>query len=212
MGVLLGPWGTVIRTLASAPKDLKEAKHKALLQEAEFFRAQIVIGLRAQAPGGRAFKPLSETTIALRRFFGFKGTKALLRNAYLRNSIAVVTVTDGVVFVGVLRTAKTPKGESLIDIARLNEEGSKPIVIKMTPKMSALLHAAFRAFGKNLKNNSFPRKAGTGIIVVQIPARQFMGPVFEQHGKPEEASKRFAERVQKLMIGKGPWQAVKGIL
>jgi hypothetical protein len=212
VGGLTGPWGAALKTLASAPRDLKEAKNKALLQEAEFFRTQIVTGLREQEPGGKKFKPLSETTIALRKFFGFKGTKALLRNGYLRNSIAVVTVSDGVVFCGVLRTAKAANGESLVDIARLNEEGSKPIVIKMTPKMAALLHAAFRAFGSNMKSNSFPRQSSTGVIVVQIPARPFMMPVFEKFGQPDEASKRFAERVQKLMKGKGPWVALKGTL
>ena len=120
-----------------------------------------MIGLREQAPGGKQFKPLSPMTLALRKFFGFKGDKALLRNGYLRNSIAVVTVSDGAVFCGVLRTAKAKDGESLVDIARMNEEGSKPIVIKLTPKMSALLHYAFRAFGKKMTANSF-RRAYTG--------------------------------------------------
>ncbi len=205
-GVLFGKWGLALKTLARAPKDLAEAKHKALLQEAEFFRTKIVEGLREQAPGGRQFKPLSPTTIAMRQFLGFKGTKALLRRGDLRNAIAVQEVGDAV-FVGIRRTAKNSQGEALVDIAQLNEHGSKPIVIRITPKMAALLHMAFRKSGNT--NRMGPPRPSTGIITIQIPARPFLAPVFEKFGQPEESSKRFAERVAKLMKGKGPWAAIK---
>ncbi len=186
-----GPWGKTLKALAAFPKDLEEAKRKALLKEGHFFRNKILEGIKDQAPGGKAFKPLSPATIAIRRFLGIKGTKALIEHGDLRNGISVQAVEDEV-FIGVLRTAKTADGKVLADVAKIQEEGSRPIVIKMTPKMAALLHAAFRAAGMPRKQGSVP---STGIITIQIPARPFMGPVFEKYGG-EEASKRFAERLQ----------------
>jgi len=47
------------------------------------------------------------------------------------------------VFVVVHRTAKTRTGQSVVDIAALHEHGSRPIVLKLTPKARAFLHAAF---------------------------------------------------------------------
>ena len=205
-GIFFGEWKAVLSTLKNAPRDFKNAKRVALLQEAEFYRTQLVRGIRSQAPGGKTFVPLSPTTIALRKFFGFRGTKALVRRSDLVNAITVHELHDAEdsVFVGVQRNAKNEKGESLVDIAKLNEYGSKPIVIKITPKMAALLHMAFRK-----ANLLGPLRPSTGVITVQIPARPFMGPVFEKFAEPTEASKRFAERFQKAMAGKGVWSAVK---
>ena len=209
-GGTVGPWGAVIKSLFDTPAEIRKAKKSALLREGEFFRGEIIKGLRDQAPGGKHFKPLSERTIAIRRLLGFKGTKALMRHGDLRNSISVHSAHDAndYVFVGVLRTAKNSKGEAMVDVARLNEEGSKPIIIKMTPKMAALLHAAFDKAGLHRMG---PPRPSTGVVVVQIPPRPFMGPVFEQHGG-EEASKRFAEQVKKNMQGKGVWAHVRGRL
>jgi len=206
---IFGEWGPVLKALKNAPRDIGEAKHRALLKEAEFFRGKVIEGLRDQAPGGVAFKPLSPATIAMRQFLGFKGTKALLAHGDLMKSVTVHDV-DERIFVGVLRTAKTQDGKSLADIAELNENGSQPIVIHMTPKMAALLHAAFKASGYG--NRMGPPVPSTGVIVVQVPARPFFGPIFALHGNPAVANKRFAERVAKEMKGKGPWKAVADLL
>lgn len=204
-GVLFGEWGPLLATLKNAPRDFKNAKRIALMQEAEFYRTQWVRGIKSQAPGGQSFVPLSPATIALRKFFGFKGTKALVRRADLVNSITVHELHDAEdsIFVGVQRNAKNEKGESLVDIMKLEEYGSKPIIIKITPKMAALLHMAFRK-----ANLMGPLRPSTGIITVQIPARPSMGPTFEKFAEPTEASKRFAERFQKAMRGKGVWSAI----
>ena len=208
LGVLFfGEWALAVKTLANAPKDFKEAKKKALLLEAHFFRAKIIEGLGAQAPAGKAFKPLAPSTIAMRKFLGFKGTKALLRRGDLRNSIVVHDLGEEV-FVGILRQAKTRDGQPLIDVAKLNEYGSKPIVIKITPKMAALLHMAFRKAGGAM-NRMGPPRASTGVIVVKIPARPFLARVFEKYGGNEEAQRRYAERVGAIMKTKGPWRVLK---
>jgi len=206
---IFGDWAPVLSTLKNAPRDFREAKHRALLKEGEFFRGKVVEGMRDQAPGGVAYKPLSPTTIAVRKLLGFKGTKALIERGDMLRSVTVFDLSEEV-FVGILRTAKSQDGKSLADIAQLNENGSNPIVIKMTPKMAALLHAAFRANGQT--NRMGPPRQSTGIIVVQIPARPTFGPVFAVYGEPNAANKRFAERFVKEMKGKGVWRAAADVV
>ena len=189
MAGTFGQWGKVFKTLKDAPKDLEAARKIAVLGEAQFFRTKILEGLREQAPGGKKFKALTPETLAIRKFLGFKGTKALLKHGDLRNAI-VVEEKDDLVFVGVLRSAKNERGQSMVNVAQVQEEGSKPIIIKMTPKMSALLHAAFRQAGIERKE----KRPTTGIIVVQIPARPFISPVFEEYGKANQVEKRMAAR------------------
>lgn len=193
----VGPWARVGELLATAPRRLQGAFDKALLQEAQFLRAKIVEGIREQAPGGRAFAPLAPTTLAIRKFRGFGGTKALLVHGDLRNSITVTKVGEQV-FVGILRTARTRTGQSLVDVAALHELGSRPIVTKLTPKARAFLHAAFRRAGLD------PRAAGqvsAGIAVIRVPARPFFAPVLEKYAQPDQVSRRFVERVAVDMSG-----------
>jgi phage gpG-like protein len=193
----VGAWQSVRRILDSAPKRIRAAEEKAVLQEAQFFRTKIVDGLRSGAPGGQALQPLAPTTLAIRKLRGFGGTKPLIRQGDLRNSIAVVKEGDGV-FVGVLRSATSRAGGSLVDIAALHEFGSRPIIVKITPKVRALLHAAFRKAGLDQPRADRP---STGVAVIRIPARPFLRPVFEKYGAPEDVAKRFMERVAKLLGG-----------
>lgn len=192
-----GDWTAARRILASGPKRIREAQDKAVLQEAQFFRTKIVEGLRSGAPGGQAFQPLAPTTLAIRRLRGGKGTKPLIHHGDLRNSIAVVREGNGV-FVGVLRSAKSSGGGSLVNIAAVHEFGSRPIVVKITPKVRRFLHAAFRKAGLDEKAGDRP---STGVAVIRIPARPFLRPVFEKYGAPEEVARRFVERVAKLLGG-----------
>ena len=188
----VGDWKEAQRLLIEAPKRLKEATDKAVLQEAHFFRTKIVEGIREQAPGGQAFKPLSPATLAIRRFLGFKGEKALLVRGDLRNSIAVVRQGSRV-FVGVLKTAKSKAGQPLVNVAAVHEYGSRPIVVKLTPKARRFLHAAFRKAGLDRPASGRP---SSGIAIIKVPARPFMRPVFEKFGGDCEAvRKRFLERV-----------------
>jgi phage gpG-like protein len=187
----IGPWSQVGKLLAAAPRRMQAAFDKALLQEAQFLRTKIIEGIREQAPGGRAFAPPAPTTLAIRQFRGFRGTKALIVQGDLRNSITVVKDGDRV-FVGVLRTARNRAGKSLVNIAALHEHGSRPIVVRLTPRARAFLHAAFRHAGLDGPSSGH---SSTGIAVIQIPARPFLAPVFEKYAQPEQISRRFLERV-----------------
>jgi hypothetical protein len=192
----IGQWPLARRILAGGRR-VKDAIDKAVLQEAQFFRTKIVEGLREQAPGGQPFAPLAPTTLAIRRFRGFKGTKALMVRGDLRNSITVVRQPGGV-FVGVLRTARGKGGQSLVNVAAVHEFGSRPITIKLTPKARRFLHAAFRAAGLDAPASDRP---ATGIAVIKVPARPFLRPVFEKYGDAEEVSKRFLDRVARNLGG-----------
>jgi hypothetical protein len=82
---------------------------------------------------------------------------------------------------------------SLVNVAAIHEFGSRPIVLKLTPKARRFLHAAFRAAGLDAPAGDRP---STGIAVIKIPARPFLRPVFEKHaGDPAEVSRRFLDRV-----------------
>jgi hypothetical protein len=191
----IGPWSRVGQLLAAAPRRMQAAFDKALLQEGQFLRTKIVEGIREQAPGGRAFTPLAPTTLAIRQFRGFRGTKALLVQGDLRNSITVVKDGDRVL-VGVLRTARSRNGKSLVDVAALQEHGSRPIVVRLTPRARAFLHAAFRRAGLDEPSGGRP---GIGIAITMIPARPFLAPVFAAYAQPEQISRRFLERVASLL-------------
>jgi phage gpG-like protein len=195
--IKIGDWTRVGQLLAGAPQRVQAAIDKAMLQEGQFLRTKIVEGIREQAPGGQAFAPLAPTTLAIRKFRGFGGTKALLVGGDLRNSITVTKIGDQVM-VGVLRTAKGRAGQPLIDIAAVHEFGSRPIAMKLTPKARAFLHAAFRKAGLDAPGSGQP---STGIAVLRIPARPFLAPVFEAHAKPADVSRRFLERVAKNLNG-----------
>jgi len=184
-----GDWARARRLLTGAPERLRAATSTALRQEAHALRNEIVQGLTKQAPGGEAIKPPSPLTLAARQFKGFDGTKSLLVRGDLRNSISVIVDGDEV-FIGILRSARSKDGKSLVDLAKLHEFGGSPVVIPMTPKMRRFLFALLRKAGKEPTGGS-----GRGVIVVQVPARPFLRPAFDKFR--QGASHRFLERVAK---------------
>ncbi len=191
-----GDWALARHLLATVPVKLKAAIDISLRQEAQQLRKEIVQGITKQAPGGKAFKPISPLTLAARRLRRFKGTKALMARGDLRNAISAV-VRGGQAFVGVPRKARDNDGNPTIDIAKLNEFGSDPIVIPMTPKMRRFLFVLFREAGVSRKKGT-----GKGVVVMRIPPRPFLRPAFNKFKKG--AQKRFLERVSKrVMLGHG---------
>lgn len=194
--VRVGEWDKAARLLAAAPARLAAAQEAATLQEAHFFRRKIVEGFRTQAPAGERFAPLSPLTLAVRKFTGFGGSKALIVRGDLRNSVKVVRQRGGY-FVGVLRSARGRRGQSLFNVAQIHEFGSGPIVQEVTERMRGFLAAAFtHAFG-----GITPGDGGfsTGIIVSRIPARPFLRPVFEKYGQPADVRRRYLHRVSVLL-------------
>ena len=194
-----GKWAIARRILATAPVRVQRAINMAVLQEAHFFRGKVVAGFREQAPGGVPFRPLAPSTLAARRFKNFRGTKALIVRGDLRNSINVMSPRPGAAFVGVLRSARAKNGKPLVNIAELHEFGSRPIAIRITPKMRRYLAAIAAKSGKG--GDAKPPGTGTGIAIVQIPARPYLRPTFDKYMKGPEVRQRFLARVGLLMGG-----------
>ncbi|ADO70424.1 hypothetical protein [Stigmatella aurantiaca] len=193
-----GDWARARQLLAAGSSRLEGAMQTALRQEAHALRKEVVQGLTQQAPGGEPIRPPSPLTLAARQLAGFNGTKALLVSAALRNSISVVVEGDEA-FIGVSRTAKSPDGESLVDVAQLQEYGGPPVVIPMTPKMRRFLFALLRQAGLAGQSRS---GGGRGVIVTQTPARPFLRPAFARFR--QGASRRFLARVAKELGLGGP--------
>ncbi len=186
-----GDWGLARQLLTAAPLKLRAAVEIAMRQEAEALRKEIVQGITRQAPGGKSFKTLSQLTLAARRLAGFKGTKALMVRGDLRN--AITTIIQGAeAFVGVPRKAKDKEGKPAIDIAELNEFGSKPIVIPITAKMRRFLFKLFAEAGVQRRGALGGAK---GVVVMRIPPRPFLRPAFEKHAKGMQ--ERFLKRIAK---------------
>lgn len=183
-----GDWRRARALLAAGPLRLKAAIGVALRQEAEALRREIVQGLTGQAPGGSTLEPPKETTLAARRLKGFGGSKSLIVRADLRNGIAAIVRGDEA-FVGVPRTARGKDGQSLANVAEIQEFGSAPIVIPMTDAMRRFVFAVLREAGEPIGSGG----GGKGVVVVQVPARPFLRPAFERF-KPG-AQRRFLARV-----------------
>ncbi len=182
-----GDWARARELLSNTSGRLKGAVERAMKQEAHALRNEVVRGLTAQAPGGEPIRPPAPLTLAARQLEGFGGTKSLLVRGDLRNAISVITDGDEV-FIGVLRSAKSRTGESLADIARVQEFGGPPVIIPITPKMRRYLAVLFKRAGS-------PRRPGSGrgVVVTQVPARPFLRPAFEKFRA--SAGRRLLERI-----------------
>lgn len=194
----VGDWRKAQAILSSAPTRLKVAMEVATAQEAQLFRNKIVEGFRTQAPGGKRFRPLRPLTLAIRRFTGKRSTKALIVDGDLRNSIKAVRTGEGW-FVGVLKSARSRDGRKLVDVAAVHEFGSRTFTVEVTPKMRRFLMMVISAElgGPSGGRGGLKR----GILVIRIPARPFIRPVFEKWGQPALVKRRFMSRVGRLMTG-----------
>jgi len=185
-----GSWGRARASLSGGGARMRRAIDVAVLQEAHLLRREIVEGLRK---GSKNFEPLSPLTLAARRLAGFRGSKALIRTGELRNSISVVK-RPGKVFVGVPRKS----GERLVRVAEIQEFGTQPFIIPITPKMRRYLAVLFKEAGIQRRGGG---GGGAGVVVVQIPARPFLRSAWMrwQDGKPEK-------RIQKTVARAMGWR------
>lgn len=224
---LFGDWEKA-RTILNNVEGVRKAIDSAVLAEAHYARREIVKGITKQSPGGKDFLPLGKLTLLLRRARGFRGTKALIVTATLRNSITVQPAGRGRAFVGVLRTTQRPDGKELFNIARVHEMGAT-IVIRVTPRMRAWLMATLREangnrmggmVGQRGRDNQSGRFTAAprwkpsggrggiarGVLVIRVPARPYIQPVIEKiYSDPAAVRQRFAMRISqrlKLTLGK----------
>lgn len=215
---MTGSWGAAVK-IANQSTRLKKAIDHAVAQEAHQIRRDIIKGITEQAPGGRAFDPLSQLTLALRKVKGFRGKKILIVTAGLRNSVTVNKKATGKYWVGVQRSARSKDGKSLANVAAVQELGAT-VVVRVTPKMKKFLMMALRKSGIGTREKGRDRggrfkkskfvasgagQITSGVLVIKIPARPFMRPVIERAASnPVAVQRRFTQRIaQDMGIGFG---------
>jgi len=113
IAVALNRWGSMT----------EKAVDQAVLRSGQYLRKQWIMGIRSQAPGGRKFKPLAQSTIDAKG-----SSKALIDQGDMIRSINVQKVQVGgkgiVVFVGIHRTVVSRDGKSMANLAEIHETGS----------------------------------------------------------------------------------------
>lgn len=202
-----GDWKEAREAFDKMAVEMATASQQSILQEAHYLRGEIVKGLQSQEPGGKAFKPLSPLTLAARRLAGFRGTKALMVHGDLRNGIRVESLgkLKGA-FIGILRTAKAADGKPLVNVAEVQEYGAGPFTVALTPKVMRYLAMLFKELnGEGAIPKPFwlmkAKASAKKFLIIKIPARPFIRPIFEAFAKPEDVKKRLEERMAKMLKG-----------
>ena len=167
---------------------LPKAIDQQMRRQAHRLRAITVKGIRDQAPGGKQFEPLAESTIAMK-----KSSKALIDNGDLLRSIGVDELGEASYFVGVNRSAQDEDGGELYNLAEIHETGVPPFAIPVTDKMrrfwmAMFIKGVFKA----------PLKSGTSVIMHGgIKARPFLEPSMAQWATDVE--RQFTEGLAKSL-------------
>lgn len=143
---LIGDWEKAAKLADGLAGRFQKSVNAAVMAEGQYLRGQIVKGIRSGAPGGKQFAPLSPTTIAIRKFRGFGGSKPLVATGALVSSITATRTAGGAVFVGLLRQAKSKGGKSLANLGEIHEFGAS-WTQTLTPKARRFLFAALKASG-----------------------------------------------------------------
>jgi phage gpG-like protein len=120
MGVeLFGDWDKARQLLAHHPgMRLRQAIHGATIKAAILLVREIQRGIRSQAPGGKPFAQLAESTVKRKG-----SSKALIDTGFLINSITHRILRDRA-FVGLLKTTISDDGELMANIGAVMEYGA----------------------------------------------------------------------------------------
>lgn len=200
----VGDWKKATLILHGDLPKARQALGAGFRAEAKFLKSVLSDGIKAQAPGGKAFKPLSATTLAVRKFLGIRSTKALIRTGQMVKGIKVTPQGRAgsfaySVFVGFLTSAVGADGKSNYKKMMVNEYGGPAVVIAITPKMRRFLHAALGRI-KGLRKLG-PPQPSRGFLIVKIPPRPVFAPTWNAWGKTSAARILGAARA----LYKGPF-------
>jgi hypothetical protein len=113
-----GDWRKVQAKLSGLDVRLTHALKQATLKNAILLVREIKRGIRSQAPGGKTFVELAESTIKKKG-----SSKALIDTGFLVGAITHRMLADGA-FVGLLRTTRSAKGEEIVNIGAVMEYGA----------------------------------------------------------------------------------------
>ena len=202
---MTGNWKGVGRILSTAGNGAawRRAKRRAILREAHRLRGIMVQSFNKGGPPGKRWKRLSVFTQLVSRAKGLGDRRPLMNSGALRNSHSVVEVDADTVFVGVHRTAKSKgqrgrdkqgrftsrgPGSKLMNIALIHEHGAGPIYINTSPGSASgrRVRNFFLWLHSKTKNHGsgaiMPLKKTTVGIVIRIPPRPWIGPIWEREG------------------------------
>ena len=113
-----GNWRALSRLAAKPDEKIRRAIRGATLRAALLLVREIKRGIVSQAPGGKQFAPLAESTIK------YKGSsKALIDKGFLLNAVTQKIMDDSA-FVGLLRSSVRNDGESNANVAAIMEYGA----------------------------------------------------------------------------------------
>ena len=201
---MVGDWGKAKATLGVVSNHFAVQKilEGAMKQEAMRARRLLVEGMRSGAPGGKRFAPHAPSTTITRKYKrrrGSKGNKPLISSGSMVRAINTRHVAGQGSFVGILRSARSRSGKSLVNLMQVHENG-KVIAIRVTPAMRAYLMAMFRQAGVEGGGSG---GLARGIIIVRIPARPVFEPVWRKHFAGGKAAKRIQAHVQARLLGVG---------
>lgn len=177
-----GKWGATAKFIGDTDGKTNGALKLAVLGEALDTEKDIKEGIKSGSPGGKTFKKLSELTLAKRKSKGIRGTKPLIRRGDLRRSVRTTFKSDGF-FVGVLRTARGSDGQSMFNVAKIQETGK---ILILDVDKAGKGGKTVRDFFMALFLQGFikkPLKKSTTFLTVRIPPRPFIGPIFEKRKK-----------------------------
>ncbi len=177
-----GKWSAGAKFLGETDGKTNQALKFAILGEALETEKDIKEGIKSGSPGGKTFKKLSELTLAKRKAKGIRGTKPLIRRGDLRRSVRTTFKSDGF-FVGVLKTARGSDGQSMFNVAKIQENGQQMILdVDKAGKGGKTVRSFFMAlFLQGFIDK--PLKKSTTFLIVQIPPRPFIGPVFKKRNQ-----------------------------
>lgn len=117
--------------LSRVASGMGKAIRKTTFQEAHLLRRMIVVGIRRQAPGGKPFRALADSTIKAKG-----SSKAVIDHGDYIRSINVKEIGGGIAFfVGVHKEARTPDGKSQANIGEVLEFGTRDRRIKPLPHL-----------------------------------------------------------------------------
>lgn len=188
---LYGDWAKLRARYNQTILAFDSAIQAALKEEGAYYAEKIVEGMDSGSPGGKPFTPLKQSTIDTREALGIKSRDPLNETGALKKTIGYEVVKT-TLFVGSMRAGseRSDKFDS-VKLANIHEFGYGPIVIKVTPAMRAFL--AITLGDKGTKQVR-PRQ-GTGVIIINIPARPFITPIFEKYAKGNPGLNRFTDRL-----------------
>lgn len=194
----VGDWDEVERIcdMLADPHRFIRVRNRVTSRECHRLRGLMVGAFRSGGPpGGPRWKPLSAFTQLLSRIAGKGDRRPLLLDGDLKNSHTVVHDGD-VWFVGIhkktrgRRAARRGKQRTMVDIGTVHEFGSRPIYIRVTDRMRRYFlylsrkagYVGYRreAGGRALQRRVQirPLKRNTIAIVVRIPARPWIRPIW----------------------------------